>query len=436
VLNKEVVIVMKSQPSTINMPRSAQLDGDLSLSASMRSIFNKTVLIAALGYFVDVYDLVLLSIVRIQSLKSLGFQGQELTDIGLRLLNFQMAGLLLGGILWGCLGDKRGRLSVLFGSIALYSIANILNAFVTTKESYGVLRFLAGVGLAGELGAAVTLVTESLPVAVRGYATAFIAAIGILGAIFAAITAEMLDWRMAYGLGGALGIALLFARAKLVDSPIFKDTKHASVKRGNFLMLFKSWDRLRRYFCTIAIGVPCWFVLGVLLAFGPEITTELGIVGPIVVGTGVMFQYAGAALGDLVSGAISQRIKSRNKVVFVCLLATIVLITAFLISKNQIPAFYYALYFGLGLTTGYWAVFVTIAAEHFGTNIRATAASTAPNFVRGAVIPMTFVIQQIKGQIGLVSSVAVIGAVIMVVALLALSRLKDSYAQDLNFLET
>lgn len=409
---------------------------DLLLASPIRSIFNKTVIIAALGYFVDVYDLALFSIVRIQSLKSLGFMGQELTDIGLGLLNFQMAGLLLGGILWGCLGDKRGRLSVLFGSIALYSLANILNAFVTTKESYAVLRFLAGVGLAGELGAAVTLVTESLPTTARGYATAFIAAIGILGAIFAAITAQLLDWRMAYGLGGSLGIALLFARAKMVDSPIFKQTRDASVERGNFLMLLKSRDRFKRYICTIAIGMPCWFVLGVLLAFGPEITAELGIGGTLVVGTGVMFQYSGAAIGDFISGIISQKIKSRNKVVAVCLLVTTPLIGLFLLSRSMYPAFYYALYFGLGLTTGYWAVFVTIAAEQFGTNLRATTASTAPNFVRSAVIPMTFIIQVLKGSIGLVTSVALVGAAVMILAFFALNRLKDSYAQDLDFFET
>ncbi len=399
-------------------------------------IFNKAVIVAALGYFVDVYDLVLFSIVRIQSLKSLGYQGQELTDIGLSLLNYQMAGLLLGGIIWGCLGDKRGRLSVLFGSIALYSIANILNAFVTTKETYAIFRFLAGIGLAGELGAAVTLVTESMPVSKRGYSTGFIAGVGILGAIFAAITADLLDWRMAYGLGGVLGIALLFARAKLADSPIFKQAQASGIERGNFLTLFKSRDRLKRYACTIAIGIPCWFVLGVLLAFGPEITSELGMMGTLVVGTGVMFQYAGAAVGDFASGVVSQKLKSRNKVVFVCLLATSVLVITFLASRNMTPAFYYALYLGLGLTTGYWAVFVTIAAEQFGTNIRATVASTAPNFVRGSVIPMAFVIQQIKGQIGLVYSVALVGTAVMLIAFFALGRLKDSYSYDLNFLET
>jgi putative MFS transporter len=398
--------------------------------------FNKTVIVAALGYFVDVYDLVLFSIVRIASLKDLGFTGQELTDVGLSLLNLQMAGLLIGGIVWGSLGDKRGRLSVLFGSIALYSIANLLNAFVTTKEMYGVLRFAAGVGLAGELGAAVTLVSEILPVASRGYSTAFIAAVGILGAILAALTADILDWRVAYAVGGGLGICLLFARANIKDSIIFKQVKNSQVKRGNFLMMFRSWERAKRYLCTIAIGVPCWFVLGILLAFGPEITTEMGIAGTLIVGTGVMFQYAGAALGDLTSGVISQKIKSRNKVVLVSIVTTALLVAVFLLSRNMTPTFYYALYFGLGFTTGYWAVFVTIAAEQFGTNLRATAASTAPNFVRGSVIPMTLLIQFLRGHFGFLPSVIFVGVLVLGLALFALSRLKDSYASDLDFVET
>jgi putative MFS transporter len=396
---------------------------------------NRTVMIAALGYFVDVYDLVLFSIVRIASLKDLGFEGQDLTDVGLSLLNVQMAGLLIGGIIWGSLGDKRGRLSVLFGSIALYSVANLLNAFVTTKEMYATLRFIAGVGLAGELGAAVTLVSEILPVAVRGYSTAFIAAIGILGAILAALIADFLDWRVAYGIGGIMGLCLLFARAKLSDSVIFKQMRSDSVKRGNILMLFQTRERLQRYLCTIAIGIPCWFVLGILLAFGPEITAQMGLMGSLAVGTGVMFQYSGAALGDFASGAMSQKIKSRNRVVFYSIIATAVLVGVFLLSRNMTPAFYYALYFGLGFTTGYWAVFVTIAAEQFGTNLRATAASTAPNFVRGAVIPMSVFIQLLKTHLGLLTAVGSVATIVMVLALFSLSRLKDSYAANLNFIE-
>ena len=412
------------------------MTSNLKTTRDPHPLFNKTVIVAALGYFVDIYDLVLFSIVRIASLKDLGFQGQELTDVGLTLLNMQMAGLLIGGIIWGSLGDKRGRLTVLFGSIALYSVANLLNAFVASKEMYGALRFFAGIGLAGELGAAVTLVSEILPIALRGYSTAFIAAIGILGAILAAFIADALDWRLAYGVGGVLGLCLLLARAKLCDSLMFQRLEHAAIQRGNFLMMFQSWERCKRYLCTIAIGIPCWFVLGILLAFGPEITTDLGIAGSLIVGTGVMFQYAGAALGDFISGVISQKMKSRNKVVATSIIATAVLIALFLCPRNMTATFYYALYFGLGFTTGYWAVFVTIAAEQFGTNLRATAASTAPNFVRGAVIPMSLVIQFLKGQTSLVASVGLVAVIVISFALFALSQLKDSYATNLDFIET
>jgi len=402
---------------------------------SVHPFFNRMVLVAALGYFVDIYDLVLFSIVRIGSLKDLGFEGAALTEVGMRLLNYQMAGLLLGGVLWGSLGDKRGRLSVLFGSIALYSTANLLNAFVDGAGSYAALRFLAGVGLAGELGAAVTLVVETLPIHLRGYSTAFIAAIGILGAVFAALIADFLNWRVAYAVGGVLGLGLLVTRVRLSDSPLFRAARERANDRGNFLMLFRSGERLKRYLCTIAIGVPCWFVLGILLAFGPEITGQLGIKGVLIVGTGVIFQYTGAAIGDFVSGVVSQRLKNRNWVVGICIGATAVLVSVFLLSRGQSPYFYYLLYFGLGFTTGYWAVFVTIAAEQFGTNFRATAASTAPNFVRGAVIPMGIAIHYLRGYLGLVSAIALVGAAVGLLALWALTQLEDTYARDLDFYE-
>lgn len=406
-----------------------------SARADLLPLFNKAVIVAALGYFVDLYDLVLFSIVRIDSLKSLGFSGTGLTDVGVLLLNVQMAGLLLGGILWGVLGDKRGRLSVLFASIALYSIANLLNAFVESATSYAVLRFLAGVGLAGELGAAITLVSESLPARSRGYAAAFIAGIGLLGAISAGLVARFLDWRMAYGTGGVMGLCLLLARARLADSPIFTRARNAAVEHGNPLLFFRTWERARRYLATIAIGLPCWYVLGILLALGPELTEALGVQGTVVVGTGVMCQYIGAAVGDLSSGVASQRFRNRNKVVAACVAVTLGLSILFLLSRGMTPSYFYWMYFCLGISTGYWAVFMTVAAEQFGTNLRATAASTAPNFVRGAVIPMTIAIQALKGSLGLVGAVAAVGLAIFAAAFWALRSLRESYAADLDFLE-
>ena len=406
------------------------------VSEGVNPYFNKTVIICALGYFVDIYDLVLFSIVRIASLKDLVLDGNELTNVGIFLLNSQMAGLLLGGILWGYIGDKKGRVSILFGSIALYSAANLANAFVETKEMYALLRFVAGIGLAGELGAAVTLVGESIPTHLRGYSTAFIAAIGMLGAIFAAIVAEFLHWRFAYGFGGILGLALLIGRVKLSDPHIFKEMSKGSHWRGDFLKLFHPWERLRRYVYTLLIGMPCWFVLGVLLAFGPEVTKELGVTGTVVVGTAVIFQYLGAGIGDFFSGYVSQKIQSRKKVLSASILATALLIAVFLVFRNMSPIFYYGLYLGLGLTTGYWAVFVTVVAEQFGTNLRATAASTLPNFVRGSVIPITLGVQFLRTEVGFIGAIGIVAVLVVALALFALTQLHETYSRDLNFFET
>lgn len=399
-------------------------------------LFNRVVVVAALGYFVDIYDLVLFSIVRVASLKDLGLSGDALTEVGIRLLNFQMAGLLLGGILWGWLGDKRGRLSVLFGSIALYSTANLCNAFVTNEHAYAVLRFLAGIGLAGELGAAVTLVGESMPAKLRGYSTAFVAGTGILGAILAGVTAELFSWRISYGIGGVLGIMLLLVRARLKDSPIFLASKQTLHERGNLLLFFRNRERFKRYACTIFVGVPIWYVVGILVSLGPELARDMGATAEPIVGTGIMATYGGLAIGDFASGALSQRVQSRKKVIFWFLVATAALSALFLCARGMSPEFFYGMYFLLGLATGYWALFATVAAEQFGTNLRATAASTAPNFVRGMVIPMTLLLSLLRGPLGMTAAVAVVGVAVFSFALYGVRGLRESFGQDLDFYET
>lgn len=411
------------------------------MNKEIRGVINATVVVGALGYFVDIYDLVLFSIVRVASLQDLGLTGKANTEAGILLLNTQMAGLLLGGFIWGILGDRRGRLSVLFGSILTYSTANIANAFVTNIETYQLLRFIAGVGLAGELGAAVTLVSETLTREQRGYGTAVIAAVGITGAIFAALTADLLNWRAAYFVGGCLGLTLLLARVKLKDSTLYQQMSLSrnllklQNQPGQFQAIFISRERLKRFLACVAVGLPCWFVLGLLLAFAPEMTRELGATGAIVVGTAIIFQYAGAALGDLASGVLSQRLRSRNRVLLIFIVATAILVGIFLSSRSASPSFFYALFFALGFSTGYWAVFVSVAAEQFGTNLRATVATAAPNLVRGAVIPMTLAMQALRSSFGLIGSVAAIGGVVMLLSLVAVRSLKDSYSFDLDYLE-
>lgn len=393
------------------------------------------VVVGALGYFVDIYDLVLFSIVRVASLRSIGVPDAQLLDTGVLLLNAQMSGMLVGGIAWGILGDKKGRLSVLFGSIFLYSIANIANGFVTTVDQYAVLRFIAGIGLAGELGAAITLVSEVLPKDKRGYGTAVVAGIGLSGAVVAGLIGDKIAWNWAYVVGGCLGLVLLFLRIGILESELFHQAKETQVVRGDLKMLLLNKERLLKYVACIAVGFPIWFSVGILVTFSPEIGNALGVADGLKAGRAIMFCYAGLAIGDLLSGFLSQIFKSRRKIV-IGFLAGVALCSVLILTSHGVENHtYYNLCFLLGLFTGYWAVFVTIAAEQFGTNLRATVTTSVPNFVRGAVVPMTLSFQSMAHSIGVVKSAAVVGSVTCVLALIAILSLSETYGKDLNYME-
>lgn len=399
-------------------------------------ILNATVVVCALGYFVDIYDLLLFSIVRIPSLRGIGVAEADLLSEGVFLLNAQMTGLLLGGIIWGVLGDKRGRRSVLFGSIALYSLANIANAFVTTVPMYAALRFVAGIGLAGELGAAVTLVSEVMSKDRRGYGTAVVAAVGILGAVVAAMVGNLFPWQTAYIVGGCLGLVLLLARATLVESDMFQQTKAGDAPRGDLRLLLSSRKRAMRFLNCVLVGLPIWFGIGILVTFSPEISRELGVTGAVAAGTSVAFAYAGAAVGDLASGVISQIVRSRIMTLIGFITFTAGAMFAVLFTRGLSPGAFYLLMMVLGFGAGYWAVFVTNAAEQFGTNLRATVATTTPNLVRGSVVPITLAFTALAPSLGLVRSALVLGVASVLVALWAARSLEETYGRDLDFVET
>jgi MFS family permease len=399
------------------------------------SVLSLPVIVAALGYFVDIYDLVLFSIVRIPSLKSFGLQGQELIDQGVFLLNMQMAGMLVGGILWGVLGDRKGRLKIMFASIFLYSAANILNGAVTSLPLYALLRFIAGVGLAGELGAGITLVSEVLHKSVRGYGTMVVASVGVSGAILANFVAKAFDWRSAFYFGGILGLLLLVTRMRVAESGMFRQMESAVVSKGNFLSLFTDRSRFSRYLHSILIGIPTWFVVGVLITFSPEFAKSLGVEGTVSAGNAVMFCYLGLVFGDLASGLLSQLLKSRRQVVFLFLLITIAGIGWYFMASGVSAALFYAICCFLGFGSGYWAIFVTIAAEQFGTNLRATVATTVPNFVRGMVVPITMLFQLFRKQMGLEPAALAVGSICLAVALFSLSRLQETFHKDLDYFE-
>jgi len=405
------------------------------LKRSQRQIISGAILIAALGYFVDIYDLILFSIVRVKSLKGIGVPDADLLSQGVLLLNMQMFGMLLGGILWGIWGDKKGRLSVLLGSIFLYSVANIANGFVTNVPIYAALRFIAGVGLAGELGAGITLVSEAMPKELRAYGTVVVSVVGVLGAVVAAMVGDLFDWRVAYFVGGAMGIGLLLLRINASESGMFGAIKTQPVKRGSLMLIFRSRPNAFKYFNCILIGIPLWFVIGILITFSPEFGKSLGMAEIPTAGHAIMYTYIGISLGSLLSGVLSQWLASRKKAMAIFMGLNGIFIAAYLFDPHPSAGIFYIICLLLGIACGYWALFVTIAAEQFGTNIRATVATTVPNFVRGAVVPVTLTFQYLKPTIGIIHSAAVIGFCCVGVAFWALTGLEETHAKDLNYIE-
>jgi putative MFS transporter len=406
-----------------------------------RALFSLPVIVAALGYFVDIYDLLLFSIVRKASLEDLGItSAAELTSIGEFLLRVQMGGLLTGGILWGIMGDKKGRLSVLFGSILLYSLANIANGMVTTVNQYAWLRFIAGIGLAGELGAGITLVSETLPKRLRGYGTTLVATVGLMGAVVGFFVSEWQDWRTCYYIGGGLGIILLITRVSVFESGIFLEAKNKDVQRGNFFQLFTNRVRFKKFMGCIFIGLPIWFAIGILISFSPEFAKALGIEGVVKSGAAVMVSYIGLAVGDLTSGIASQLIKSRKKIVATFITLTLIFVMFYLFNPFHTVTFFYVTCFVVGVGIGYWALFVTIAAEQFGTNLRATVATSVPNFIRGTVIPLTlmyaFLRERIGGSDGVIFGALIVGVFTIIVAYISLFAIDETFGRDLNYEET
>ncbi len=405
-----------------------------STTASKRNVIF-LVLVASLGYFVDIYDLVIFSIVRVQSFQDIGIPEDAMRRSGEYVLNMQMGGLLIGGIIWGVIGDKFGRIKVLFGSILLYSVANIVNAFVHDLHTYAIIRFIAGLGLAGELGAGVTLVSESIHKNKRGYGTMLIATVGVLGAVVAFYVAEHFAWRRAYIVGGVIGLLLLVLRVGTFESGIFKSTVSGKVSRGNLSLLFNNKERFLRYLYCLLIGLPIWFVVGIFVTLAPEFGKALGAPVPLSAGKGILFCYLGISLGDLLAGLLAQMTKSRKLAVFIFQLGIIVSSVLYLSSTGITESRFNWLSFFMGLGVGYWATFVTIASEQFGTNIRATVTTTAPNFVRGALIPSTLLFEFILAKTNILTAGYIMIFILTAIAVFALTRLRESFNKDLDYLE-
>lgn len=419
----------------------------MSKIVSASSSLNKIIIVAALGYFVDIYDLVLFSVERKDSLTELlgnAATPENLKSIGMSLLNWQMGGMLLGGIFWGILGDKKGRLSVLFGSILMYSLANIANGFVTSIPMYSALRFISGFGLAGELGAGITLVSETMSKERRSIGTMIVATVGVFGAVVAGFMGDVItNWRWSFYLGGAMGLVLLVLRIGILESGMFESLRKTEIRKGNFLDLFKSRKRAGQYFSVIMIAVPVWYVMGILITFAPEIFVSMGVTNfKPDAGKSIMYSYLGITLGDIASGLLSHFLKSRKKALAAFMIMTFLSIILYFRYAIISEVYYYGIVTVIGFATGYWAVFMSTAAELFGTNIRATATTTAPNFVRGSVIFLSFLFRLFEGQFhkadgkpdSQMAAIAV-GIVVAILSLFAWINLKETFHKDLNYTE-
>ena len=407
----------------------------IGMNQKQYGILSLPVIIGALGYFVDIYDLLLFSIIRVPSLKSLGLTDAQIAGDGLFILNIQMIGLLLGGILWGVLADKKGRLKVLFASIILYSIGNIANGFVQTVHQYALVRFISGIGLAGELGAGITLVSELLPKEKRGLGTSMVAGIGLTGAVFAFFIKELFEWRTCYFIGGGLGLLLLLLRVGVLESGMFQSLQHKNVRKGDFFMLFSNRKYFLKYIKAILIGLPTWYVIGILISFSKEFGTHMHIQGTVDPGKAVMYAYVAISIGDILVGFLSQALQSRRKAVFIFYGITALSIVWFFNLQGQSVNMLYLVAAILGFGTGFWAIFVTMAAEQFGTNIRATVATTVPNMVRGSLVLVSLLFTGLQTYTDYLTSAWITGIVVMLIAVVSAWYTEETFHKDLNYVE-
>ncbi len=406
------------------------------MQKSSNSIFNIAVLVAALGYFVDIYDLLLFNIVRVPSLRSLGLDPEAVKKSGEFIISIQMIGLLIGGIIWGIMGDKKGRLSVLFGSIILYSVANILNGFVQTTNQYALTRFIAGIGLAGELGAGITLVSELVHKEKRGVATSLVAGIGLTGAVVAYFISKIFDWRVCYFIGGGLGFCLLILRVSVFESGMYKQVKEMKVSRGNFGMFFNNTNRFRKFILSILIGLPTWYVIGILIVFSNEFGKRFGISEEIIPGKATMYAYAAICIADVLAGLLSQWLRSRKKALFIFYFLTAIAIALYFSPYNNSATAMYIICAALGFGTGFWAIFITMAAEQFGTNLRATAATSVPNMVRGSLPLMLLLFNWLQQYTSYIYAALITGIIVMLISIIAAWFTDETFGKELNYIES
>lgn len=396
-------------------------------------VLNATVIVTALGYFIDLFDYYVFLVTRQKVLTDFGFSGSQLMETGLYMVNLQFAGLLVGGVIFGVLGDKIGRKQSLLGSILLYSIATLASGMTHNIDVFAALRFIAGIGIAGEVGVGVTMVSETMDKNRRGLGVTAFIGVGLLGVVAAALMSELLHWRTCYIIGGLAGLLLLVTRIWVMEPQMFTDL-NKSVKRGSFRVLFASPDGVRRYVLCILLAVPVFFGVSIIATLSPELSIALGASPPASVSTTMIIAYTMMVIGEIVIGLLSQRLKSRKKVIALFLVLMAITLGVGFHNGALDATGYYILAGVVGFFMGYWVNFIALSAEQFGTNVRSLAANTIPNFTRGTTIAINMAFLALKDD-GVVYAASIVGFTVIVIALLALWKLPETFGKDLDYTE-
>lgn len=402
------------------------------------------ILVASLGYFVDAYDLIIASVVRSSAIVELGLAQvgtPEHTKYAQLFEYVQSAGILLGGIIFGVYSDKKGRKKALYYSIAIYSIANILNGLLSASVPfvgtvYCILRFICGFALAAELSIGIVMISETMKAKHRGYGTMIVVSFGILGAVLAAVLFEFIGihWQTLYLIGGIAGVLLLIFRFSVKETNPFLDLENQESERGSWVMIFKNRRLLKILFNAILLGFPIYFFISIPIKFATDYGKELGLT---IKGTiPIIVFYIAMSVSDIIANYLCQLFENRKKVLYFYLgLCTISVFLLHFYPPTTPEQYFYLFSPLMGFASGYWALLITFTNEQIGTNIRSTYTTAVPNVVRSLFIPIQLLLTVLQPTFGTSTSVFYIGVLAVILALLGLYSLKETWGKNLKFID-
>jgi MFS transporter, putative metabolite:H+ symporter len=381
------------------------------------------------GYFIDIFDLVLFSTLRISSFEELKITDPTYWTVV--FFNLQMTGILVGGIFWGKMADIKGRSWSFMGTILVFSIANIINGLTSSLTVYGICRFIAGFGLAGEMGSGIALICEKVPDEKRSLYLGFVSSLGCIGAVLSGWLGDIVYWRYLFIGSGFAGILLTLLRKNLLEPDLFRKTATLNIPRGQWKTLFQSPPDLIRFILLIFLGIPMWYIIGILWSFSTEMTSTIGL-NIFTSGQAILWGYVGVWMGDMLMPFVSQFLKSRIFTIQICLIMMLLgVIYLFQFQPHSLLSFQLTHIF-LGFTIGYWAVYATLCGESFGTNIRALTSTSLPSLIRFSSIPMMIIYQYGRDENELNIALGM-GLTVLCISMITTYFIKDTFQKDIDF---